>query len=488
MKNHHFSHVDLESAARMVMLEHGFEPEFPDGVAAELERLQTQPPALPVPGAVKDLRGLLWSSIDNDSSRDLDQIEYAEKLPGGGARVLIAIADVDVYAARDTAMDQHAAKETTSVYTGVRVFPMLPEELSTNITSLLPEQDRHSIVIEFNVSDEGMVEGGQVYRALTRNKAKLAYNSTGAWLEGRGEAPHPLAHNSALQGQLRLQGRTALALRAERFRHGALNIESAETHPVMEGEEIVDVVRQEKNEATELIEDFMVAANGVVARLLHDVSSIRRVVKTPQRWGRIVELAGRMGEHLPAEADPRALNGFLLKRKKADPERFPDLSLAIIKLMGPGEYVLERPGDPEEGHFGLAVQDYTHSTAPNRRFADLVTQRLLKALMDRTPAPYSDDDLGQIAAKCTLMENMARKVEREMNKRIAAVAMRNRIGEVFPAIATGVNEHGTFVRIARPHVEGMLVTGHAGIDVGDHLRVRLVSTDVQRGFLDFARV
>lgn len=470
----------------MVMLEHGFEPEFPNGVAAELAHLQAHPPAMQAAGAVRDLRGLLWSSIDNDSSRDLDQIEYAEKLPGG-TRVLIAIADVDLCAAKDTAIDRHAARETTSVYTGVRVFPMLPEELSNNLTSLLPGEDRRCIVIEFNVSDEGMVEGGQVYRAWTRNKAKLAYNGTGAWLEGRGEAPPAVAHNSALAAQLRLQCRAAQALRKERFRHGALNIESSETHPVMDGEEIVDVVRQEKNEATGLIEDFMVAANGVVARLLEDVSSIRRVVKTPRRWDRIVELAARHGDQLPADADPRALNRFLLKRKKADPEHFADLSLAIIKLMGPGEYVLERPGDPEQGHFGLAVQDYTHSTAPNRRFADLVTQRLIKTLLDRTPAPYTDGELAGIAAKCTLMENMARKVEREMNKRIAAVAMRNRVGEVFPAIATGVNEHGTFVRISRPHVEGMLVSGHAGIDVGDHLRVRLVATDVQHGFLDFAR-
>ena len=487
MKILHPSHLDLQSAARMVMLEHGFEPEFPPGVASELEQLHANPPRVSANGAVRDLRGMLWSSIDNDTSRDLDQTEVAQQLPDGSIKILIAIADVDAYAAKNTPIDLHAAKETTSVYTGVRIFPMLPEELSTGITSLLPDQDRLSIVIEVLVTKDGQVASGDVYQAVTRNKAKLAYNCVGAWLEGHGEAPAVVAASAELQAQLRLQNQAASALRAERFRHGALNIETAETRPILQNGDIVDVVRQEKNEATELIEDFMIAANGVVARRLEKVSSIRRVVKTPQRWERIVELAARWGEKLPQQADSKALNEFLMRRKKADPDHFADLSLAVIKLMGPGEYVLERPGDPEQGHFGLAVQDYTHSTAPNRRFADLVTQRLIKAELSGAAAPYSDDELATIASNCTLKENAARKVEREMNKRIAAVAMSGRIGETFDAIATGVNEHGAFVRIARPHVEGMLVSGGAGIDVGDKLRVRLVNTDAQRGFIDFAR-
>jgi exoribonuclease-2 len=297
-----------------------------------------------------------------------------------------------------------------------------------------------------------------------------------------------VAASVELQAQLKLHNEAAGALRAERFRHGALNIETTETRPVMLNETVVDIARQQKNEATELIEDFMIAANGVVARMLEKVSSIRRVVKIPERWTRIVELAGKLGEKLPAVADSKALNEFLIKRKAVDPDHFADLSLAVIKLMGPGEYVLERPGDPEPGHFGLAVQDYTHSTAPNRRFADLVTQRLIKAMLTGQPAPYSDEELGAIAANCTAKENDARKVEREMTKRIAAVAMSSRIGQVFDAIVTGANEHGTFVRVLAPHVEGLLAVGKAGVDVGDKLKVKLISADVQRGYIDFAKV
>jgi exoribonuclease-2 len=326
-----------------------------------------------------------------------------------------------------------------------------------------------------------------VYRAITRNQAQLTYDAVGAWLEGKAVAPEKVAASAELQAQLRLQNEVADALRAERFRHGALNIETTETRPIVLNTQVVDVVKQQKNAATELIEDFMIAANGVVARRLGNVSSIRRVVKTPERWSRIVELAAELGEKLPPAADSKALNDFLVARKAADPEHFADLSLSIIKLMGPGEYILERPGDPEEGHFGLAVQDYTHSTAPNRRFADLVTQRLLKAVLANQSAPYSDDELAEVAANCTKKENAARKVEREMAKRIAAVVMSNRIGQTFDAIVTGVNAHGTFVRVLQPHVEGLLALGQAGADVGDKLRVRLLRTDVDRGYIDFAR-
>jgi len=271
----------------------------------------------------------------------------------------------------------------------------------------------------------------------------------------------------------------------QRYQHGALNIETSEVHPVVLNQQIVDVVKQEKNRATELIEDFMIAANGVVARMLQKVSSLRRIVRTPERWDRIVQLAATQNEKLPAQPDSKALNDFLLKRKAAAPDHFADLSLAVIKLIGPGQYVLERPGDPEEGHFGLAVQDYTHSTAPNRRFADLVTQRLIKALLSSQSAPYSDEELVVIASNCTLKENAARKVEREMSKRMAAVAMSHRIGETFDAIVTGVTPHGTFVRVLQPHVEGLLVQGQ-GVDVGDKLRLKLTRTDVQRGYIDFA--
>jgi exoribonuclease-2 len=344
-------------------------------------------------------------------------------------------------------------------------------------------------VIEFVVSSDGSVHSGTVCRAILCNKAQLTYNAVGAWLEEKGRAPDKVAASTELQSQLKLQDEIAQKLMNERYRHGALNIETIEVSPVVSEGKVPDLVKQEKNHATELIEDFMIAANGVVARMLQasNVSSIRRVVKVPERWDRIVELAAKQGGQLPAEPDSKALNEFLITRKAADPEHFADLSLAIIKLMGPGEYVLERPGDPDQGHFGLAVQDYTHSTAPNRRFADLVTQRLIKAVLANQPAPYSDDELAAIARNCTLKEDAARKVEREMFKRIAAVAMNNRIGETFDAIVTGVTPKGTFVRALKPPIDGLLAQGQAGADVGDKLRVKLIRTDVQRGYIDFAR-
>jgi exoribonuclease-2 len=481
--------VDLQAAAERTMLAHGFEPEFSPQVQRQLRELRARPPQVAPSSEVRDLRNLLWSSVDDDASRDLDQAEVAERLPDGGTKVLVGIADVDAFVPKNSAIDEHAAKETTTVYTGVRTFPMLPEQLSTGISSLLEAEDKLSVVIEFVVSSDGSVHSSNIYRAVVRNKAQLTYNAVGAWLEGRTAVPDKVARSPELQAQLKLQDDVAQALKNKRYRHGALNIETVEVRTVVRDDKAVDVVKQDRNRATELIEDFMIAANEVVARMLEDqkVSSIRRVVKTPKRWGRIVELAAKQGEQLPAEPDSKALNDFLIKRKTADPDHFADLSLAVIKLMGPGEYVLERPGDPEQGHFGLAVQDYTHSTAPNRRFADLVTQRLVKAVLAKEPAPYSDDELASIALNCTLKEDAARKVEREMSKRIAAVAMSGRIGEVFDAIVTGVTPQGTFVRVLNPAVEGLLAQGQRGTDVGDKLRVKLISTDVQRGYIDFAR-
>jgi VacB/RNase II family 3'-5' exoribonuclease len=481
--------IDLKAAAKQVMIENGFEPEFSPQVQQELEELKAHPPKIEPGPNIRDLRNLLWSSIDNDTSRDLDQAEVAERLPNGETRVLVAIADVDSFAPKSSAIDEHAAKETTTVYTGVRNFPMLPEQLSTDTTSLLEAEDKLSIVVDFVVGDEGSVHSSSVYRAIVRNKAQLTYNAVGAWLENKGGAPDKVVTSTDLQSQLKLQDEVAQALRNERYRHGALNIETIEVRPVMLNDKVVDVVKQEKNHATDLIEDFMIAANEVVARMLetNKVSSIRRVVKTPERWSRIVELAAKQGEQLPTDPDAKALNQFLVKRKAADPDHFADLSLAVIKLMGPGEYVLERPGDPEQGHFGLAVQDYTHSTAPNRRYADLVTQRLIKAVLASQRAPFLDDELATIALNCTVKEDAARKVEREMSKRIAALAMSTRIGETFDAIVTGVTSHGTFVRVLKPAVEGLLAQGQQGADVGDKLRVKLIRTDTQRGYIDFAR-
>jgi exoribonuclease-2 len=430
----------------------------------------------------------LWSSIDNDTSRDLDQIEVAERLPTGGVKVRIGIADVDAFVPRQSAIDQHAARETTSVYTGVRIFPMLPEELSTDKTSLLENQDRLAVITEFVVDNDGHVTSSDVYRALVRNHAQLQYNSLGAWLEGTAAAPAKVAASADLQAQLRLQDEVAQKLRKRRYENGALDLDTQETTALLLNAQVVDVVKQQKNHATELIEDFMIAANGVVARMLEKVSSLRRIVKQPERWDRIVQLAAEHGIKLPPDPDSKALNDLLIKRKAEDPDHFAELSLTVIKLIGPGEYVLERPGDTAPGHFGLAVQDYTHSTAPNRRFPDIVTQRLVKAMLAGQPNPYSDNELSAIAGNCTAKGDAARKVERDMSKRLAASAMQNRIGATFDAVVTGASPKGTFVRIEQPHVEGLLAQGQQGADVGDKLRVKLIRIDVQRGFIDFARV
>jgi VacB/RNase II family 3'-5' exoribonuclease len=478
---------NLVAAAHAAMIEHGFQPDFPAGTQPQLAAIKAQTELPAAPGA-QDLRNLLWSSIDNDTSKDLDQIEWAEQLPDGRIRVLVGVADVDARVIQGTVIDKHAQSETTSVYTGVVVFPMLPADLSEGITSLNENQDRVAIVIEYCVDASGAASDGKVYRALVRNRAQLTYNAVGAWLEGTGPAPAKVAASADLAAQLKLQAEAAKRMLGSRYQHGALDLETIETRPVLVAGAAVDIAKQEKNRATSLIEEFMVAANGVVARAFESagVASIRRIVRTPKRWDRIVEVVAGLGTTLPAEPDSKALNDFLLAQKQKDPDHFPDLSLTVIKLMGPGEYVLVKPNEPSPGHFGLAVQDYTHSTAPNRRFPDLLGQRLVKAMLAKAAAPYSADDLNAIAQRCTLMEDNARKVEREMQKRIAAVVLHPRIGQSFAAIVTGVNQHGTFVRALKPNVEGMVVHGGKGLDVGDKVTVKLVNTDPQRGFIDFA--
>jgi exoribonuclease-2 len=482
------SHVDLQAVAKEIVVQRGFQPDFPPAIQQQLQDLRAHPPAIAAGASLRDLRNLLWSSIDNDTSRDLDQIEVAERLPTGGVKVRIGIADVDAFVPRQSAIDQHAARETTSVYTGVRIFPMLPEELSTDKTSLLENQDRLAVITEYVVDNDGHVTSSDVYRALVRNHAQLQYNSLGAWLEGTAAAPAKVAASADLQAQLRLQDEVAQKLRKRRYENGALDLDTQETTALLLNAQVVDVVKQQKNHATELIEDFMIAANGVVARMLEKVSSLRRIVKQPERWDRIVQLAAEHGIKLPPDPDSKALNDLLIKRKAEDPDHFAELSLTVIKLIGPGEYVLERPGDTAPGHFGLAVQDYTHSTAPNRRFPDIVTQRLVKAMLAGQPNPYSDNELSAIAGNCTAKGDAARKVERDMSKRLAASAMQNRIGATFDAVVTGASPKGTFVRIEQPHVEGLLAQGQQGADVGDKLRVKLIRIDVQRGFIDFARV
>lgn len=485
--NHVPPDVDLHRIARDVMRARGFNPQFSTEVQAQVSQISQRVP-VEIDHQIRDLRNLPWSSIDNDDSRDLDQVEVADQISPSETKVLVGIADVDAFVHKNSAIDRHAAREATTVYAGIEMFPMLPEKLSTGLSSLLPGADKLCVVIEFTAGDDGEIKSSSVYRALVRNQAQLAYSSVGAWLQGTGAVPQKVNDSPELQQQIQLQDRIAGCLRDQRYKHGALNLESTEVRPVLSQGEVVGIADQERNRASGLIEELMIAANESVARLLEakKVSSIRRVVKTPERWSRIVELAAQHGGHLPEEPDSKALNDFLMQRKAADPDHFADVSLTVIKLMGPGEYVLERPGDPDIGHFGLAVQDYTHSTAPNRRFADIVTQRLVKAVLANQPSPYSDSELTAIAANCTLRQDAARKVERDMSKRIAAVAMRNRIGETFNAIVTGANEHGVFVRVLRPHIEGMLVRGQTGLDVGDRLRAKLVNTDAYRGYIDFA--
>jgi exoribonuclease-2 len=479
---------DLRAAAHQEMLAQGFQPGFSPQVVQQVKALEARTEPSAVDG-VRDLRSMLWSSIDNDSSRDLDQAEVAERMDGG-IRVLIAIADVDSDVPVDSPIDKHAAHETTSVYTGVETFPMLPVELSTDLTSLNEAADRLAVVVEMIVAGDGSVSSPAVYRALVRNQAQLTYNGVGPWLEGTAAAPPKVAASRDLAAQLKLQDEAAQILQDERCRMGALNIDRVEAEAVLSDGEVQSIGTRKKNRASELIENFMVAANGVMARALQDakVSSIRRVVKTPERWSRIVELAARYGETLPAEPDSGSLNNFLQKRRAADPDHYADVSLAVVKLMGPGEYVLARGGDQAPGHFALAAHDYTHSTAPNRRFADTVTQRLIKSVVGKQPCPYSDSQLDAIAKNCTLKEDAARKVERMMSKRIAAVALEHRIGDTFSAVVTGAGPKGVFVRVLGPPVEGMLVQGQHGADVGDRLQVKLVGTDPRRGYIDFAKI
>jgi VacB/RNase II family 3'-5' exoribonuclease len=468
--------MNLEQAARQEMVENGLDPDMPAAAVAQAQALS------PAPSDGRDLTALVWSSIDNDESRDLDQVEYAERV-AGGIRVLVGIADVSAAVAKGSPIDDYAARETTTVYGGVHTFPMLPERLSTNLTSLSEDEDRAAVVIEFVVAADGSISGETVYPATVRNRAKLAYSKVGPWLEDTGELHVP----TDIQEQLRLQDEAAHALRQARDRMGALTFDRREVQPILTNGRVTGVTGRASNRAGRLIEDFMIGANEVMARKLREagVSSIRRIVKEPERWPRILELASHYGEKLPEQPDAGALNAFLLRRKRADPTHYPDVSLSVLKLMGSGEYAVLRPGDDPQGHFGLAAHDYTHSTAPNRRFADLVTQRLLKA--NGGAAPYTDDELDRIAQQCTKQEDAARKVERSMTKRMAAVALASRVGQVFAAVVTGASPKGVYVRIVDPPVEGRVMRGERGLDVGDRVNVRLLSTDPQRGFIDFGR-
>ena len=477
----------LAAIARRAMIERNLEPDFPPAALQQLAAISG--PAAAIDG-VRDLRALLWASIDNDDSRDLDQLTVAESLSGERTRVLVAIADVDELVRKDSAIDAHAAHNTTSVYTPAAIFSMLPETLSTDLTSLNENQDRMAIVADIVFQADGALVASDLYRARVRNRAKLAYRSVAAWLDGKAPAPPRIQDTPGLADNLRLQDRVAQQLVELRHRKGALSLETIEAHTVFSGDALSGLSLDPKNRAKQLIEDFMIAANGVTATFLQSKGypSLRRVLKSPERWERIVQLASGFGDQLPSSPDGVALEAFLARRSKSDPEKFPDLSLSVIKLIGKGEYALDLPGGEAPGHFGLAVRDYTHSTAPNRRFPDLITQRLLKTAMAGAPLPYSTPELSALAKQCTEREDDASKVERLVRKSAAALLLSGRAGERFDAIVTGASQKGTWVRLFQPPTEGRLARGFQGLDVGDHLRVELVHTDVDRGFIDFARV
>lgn len=480
----------LQDLARRAMLERGLLVDFSAAVWAELEHIPAPAERPDPPSPIRDLRRLLWSSIDNDDSMDLDQLSVAETLPDGRTHMLVAIADVDALVKKGTAIDAHARHNTQTVYTAAEIFPMLPEKLSTDFTSLNFREDRLAIVVSMKINAAGVLEEEDVYQAMVRNHAKLAYDDVAAWLEEEAPMPQALADVEGLPANLRLQDRVAQKLKVQRHRQGALNLETIEARPKFEDDAIQALEAQTKNRAKTIVEDFMIAANGVTARYLaaKNFPSIRRVVRVPRRWDRIVQIAAQYQHTLPSQPDSRALEAFLVAQKSADPLRFPDLSLTIIKLLGAGEYVAELPGERTPGHFGLAVKDYAHSTAPNRRYLDLITHRLLKSAFAGEAWAYSLEELVDLADHCTRQENVVNKVERQVDKSAAALLLQSRIGERYEALVTGAADKGTWVRLLDLPVEGKLVKGFEGVDVGDRLRVQLIDTNIEKGFIDFKRV
>ncbi len=478
----------LRRIARQAMLEKGLLPSFSDAELTELNAIRETDS---LPGdRTSDLRDLLWCSIDNNDSRDLDQLSYGIQLPDGNSRILVAIADVAAFVPKDSLLDQHAKHNTSTVYTAAEIFPMLPEKLSTDLTSLNENEDRLAIVVELIVAPSGKVVKASIQKSLVLNKAKLAYNQVSRWLEGEIPTPEQIKRIPGLEQTLRLQDRTAQAMKKLRHERGALEFETIHAQPVFDQDQIRELETDQSNRAKDIVADFMIAVNEMVAIYLKSkgLASIRRIVRSPKRWDRIIELASEHGFKLPAEPDPKALNEFLMQQKAADPLRFPDLSISVIKLLGSGEYTVEVPGEESPGHFGLAVKDYTHSTAPNRRYPDLLTQRMIRAALEGQAQPYSSEELDALAKHCSKTEDLVNKIERQVLKSAAALLLQSRIGEQFKGIVTGASAKGTWVRIFKIPVEGRLVEGFQGLDVGSRLRVKLLRTDVQRGFIDFARV
>lgn len=477
----------LVGLAHQAMIDRGLEPDFDPQVDQQLAKIDNA--ANESDASIKDMRALLWCSIDNDDSKDLDQLTVAEDLGNGNVRLMVAVADVDALVKKATPIDDHARQNTTSVYTAGGIFPMLPVKLSTNLTSLNEDEERIAMIMDMVIDKTGSVAKGEVYRARVHNKAQLTYNAVGAWLDGTGEVPAKVAKIKGLAENLKLQDRVCDAMREMRHEHGALDLETIEARPVFSNGNVVDLAQEKRNNARMLIEDCMIGANGVTARFLadHKVPSLRRVVRSPERWDRIVKIAEERGERLPSNPDAQALEEFLVRQRKADPMRFPDLSLTIVKAMGAGEYVVESPGQTAIGHFGLAVKDYAHSTAPNRRFPDLIAHRLLKSVLTGAQPAYTQDELAALADHCTQQEDAANKVERQIRKSAAACFLSNRINDHFDGIVTGAGPKGTWVRVFHPAVEGKIVHGANGADVGDKVNVKLIGVDVDQGFIDFVR-
>jgi len=479
--------VDLTELAKRSMIERELSPDFSPDAIKQTEQL---PNSIQINlSSIKDLRNLQWFSLDNDNSRDLDQLTYAETR-GENYTIYIAVADVDSLVKKGSPIDRHAEQNMTSVYTPTIIFPMLPEKLSTNLTSLNENVDRLAMVVQVNVEANGSLGEYKLYPAAVHNHAKLAYNGVSAWLDKTGPIPPRIANVLGMEEQVRLQDKIAHALKHYRHQRGALTLQTIEAHPIIQNNEIVDIIPDVKNRGRDLIEDFMIAANTSTALFLkdHRLPSLRRVVRIPKRWDRIIEIAREYGEILPPEPDARALELFLNKRRSADPLHFPDLSLTIIKLLGNGEYVVEYPGDDPLGHFGLALKDYTHSTAPNRRFPDLITQRMIRSVEDNTAPPYAPEELEKLALACTKKEDAAEKVERKMKKSAAIVLLSSKINQTFDGLVTGSGPKGTWVRIIHPPVEGKVVRGFDRLDVGDQIKVKLIHVDLEKGFIDFARI
>jgi exoribonuclease-2 len=481
--------IDLVELAKAAMLARGFLVDFSQDVEYELEKIGDSIP-LELADDVIDMREKLWFSIDNDDSRDLDQVSYVEPLNEGAVKAFVAIADVTSTVKKNTSINDHAKNNTTSVYTPTVIFPMLPEKLSTNLTSLNPNEDRMAFVTEMDIDSKGVIQEYKIYRAIIRNHAKLAYNSVGYWLEQNENPPNLIEKNKELENQVRTHDYIAQKMKGNRQLKGSLSLETIEAHAIIKNRIIVDIVEEKKNRAKEIIENFMVAANQAATLFLHshDFPAFKRVVRVPKRWEKIVDLAGKLGVSLPLEPDSKALEDFLVKQKNNNPVNFPDLSLAVVKLLGRGEYVVEYPGDENLGHFGLAIRNYSHSTAPNRRFPDVITQRMIREALKGGECPYSKIELSRLAEHCTLKEGDADKVARQTNKSAAAILLSSKIGQTFEGIVTGASKDGTFVRIFTPPVDGKLVKGFDKVDVGDRVNVKLMGVDIKKGFIDFAIV